>query len=224
MNEKPLTLEDQLEELLGVKPKGKIVSFTYDDYLEFFRKVPAGKMMKAKDWLTENLPVEGFAAASRWIEIISNPTRMDKLYQGRLQAKQKESIMDLAIGEDDEAFYEALIRENVAKLDESRNSAQEVARITQNLNIFRKQLREIRSRKPKKGSVLQQVLEAAKEPVKVVPQKPKKTKVKKRKETKSGKRETQTDGQSEKKGEIPSSVQEDRGKQKEASGKREEGE
>ena len=151
--------QKQLEEVLGQKIDGKPENFSYDDWLELFRKVPATRILGAKDWLNKNITVEGFAAASRWIEIIGNPTKMDKLYQGRLKAREKESIMDLAIGDDDEAFYEALIKENVLKLDESRNSAQEVARITQNLNIFRTRLREIRSRKPKKGTVLEKVLE-----------------------------------------------------------------
>lgn len=210
MPEEPLSLEEQLKELLGIEPEGEVAKFSYDDFLEYFRRVPAGKMMRAKDWLNENLPVEGFAAASRWMEIIGNPTRMDKLYQGRLKAQEKDSIKDLAVGDDDEAFYEALILENVAKLDESRNSAQEVARITQNLNIFRKQLRDIRSRKPKKGSVLQQVLEAAAKP----PPAPKKqTETKKKKGKKSGTRKTQTNGSRKKKSEVPKAVPEDSGEQ-----------
>lgn len=166
MQTKPETIKTQLEQMLGRKLQKRVDKMTYDDWLEYFRRIPAGLTMNAKDWLNMHIPSEGFAAASRWIEIIGKPTRMDKLYQGRLTAENKQSIMDLAVGDDDEAFYEALIRENVAKLDESRNSAQEVARITQNLNIFRQQLRDIRSRKPKKGTVLQKVLELSTEPAK----------------------------------------------------------
>lgn len=146
--------------------------YTYDDWLDYFRRVPTQELLESRKVLAETLPVEGFAAANRWIEIIQNPSRMDKLYAARLKAETKETIMEIAVGDDDEAFYEALIRENVAKLDESRNSAQEVARITQNLNIFRQQLRDIRSRKPKKGTVLEKVLELSAEP----PKPPKKAK------------------------------------------------
>jgi hypothetical protein len=91
---------------------------------------------------------------------------MDKLYSARLKAKSEADIMQIAVGDDDEAFYEALIRENVQQLNTSNISQQEVARITQNINIFRKELREIRSRKPKKGTVLEQVLKKAEIPVK----------------------------------------------------------
>ena len=136
-------------------------NYTYDDWLDYFRKVPTKELMESRKYLSEVLPVEGFAAASRWIEIIQNPSKMDKLYSARLKAKSEADIMQIAVGDDDEAFYEALIRENVTQLNTSNISQQEVARLTQNINIFRKELREIRSRKPKKGTVLEKVLERA---------------------------------------------------------------
>lgn len=141
--------------------KEKTKNYTYDDWLDFFRVIPTKELMESKKYLAEALPVEGFAAASRWIEIIQNPSKMDKLYSARLKAKSEADIMQIAVGDDDEAFYEALIHENVQQLSTSNISQQEVARLTQNINIFRKELREIRSRKPKKGTVLEQVLKKA---------------------------------------------------------------
>lgn len=144
--------------------KEKTKNYTYDDWLDFFRVIPTKELMESKKYLAEALPVEGFAAASRWIEIIQNPSKMDKLYSARLKAKSEADIMQIAVGDDDEAFYEALIHENVQQLSTSNISQQEVARLTQNINIFRKELREIRSRKPKKGTVLEQVLKKAEIP------------------------------------------------------------
>ena len=141
-------------------------NYTYDDWLDYFRKIPTKELLESKKYLSEVLPVEGFAAASRWIEIIQNPSKMDKLYSARLKAKSEADIMQIAVGDDDEAFYEALIRENVTQLNTSNISQQEVARLTQNINIFRKELRDIRSRKPKKGTVLEKVLERAAIPAK----------------------------------------------------------
>lgn len=132
----------------------------YDQWLEFFRKQPAGNLTKFER-LKNEIPTEGYAALKRWQEIIENPSKMDKLYQGRLKAENDKNIMEVAVGDDDEVFYEALIRENVTQLNTSNISQQEVARLTQNINIFRKELREIRSRKPKKGTVLEKVLERA---------------------------------------------------------------
>lgn len=154
--------------------------YTYDDWLDYFRQVPTKELLESKKYLSEVLPVEGFAAASRWIEIIQNPSKMDKLYSARLKAKTEADIMQISVGDDDEAFYEALIRENVQQLNTSNISQQEVARLTQNINIFRKELREIRSRKPKKGTVLEKVLEKA-----AIPAKPKKPAKKKASKTAS---------------------------------------
>ena len=137
----------------------------YDEWLEFFRKQPAGRLAQFER-LKNVIPTEGYAALKRWQEIIENPSKMDKLYQGRLKAENDKNIMEVAVGDDDEVFYEALIRENVTQLNTSNISQQEVARLTQNINIFRKELREIRSRKPKKGTVLEQVLKKAEIPAK----------------------------------------------------------
>lgn len=177
------SVEQVLERDLGLKPPKPVLECAYDDFLEYFRRVPTAQLTRYRDELEMLLPVEGFAAVSRWLEIVDDPSKMDKLYQGRLKAGQRESIMDLAIGDDDEAFYEALIRETVAKLDESNNSAQEVARMTQNLNIFRQELRDIRARKPKKGTVLEKVLEQASKPPKEPRNAKKKVKTTKKKTT-----------------------------------------
>ena len=146
----------------------------YDEWLEFFRQQPAGLLSKYER-LKNTIPTEGYAALKRWQEIIENPSKMDKLYQGRLKAQNDKNIMEVAVGDNDEEFYEALIRENVQQLNSSNVSAQEAARLTQNLNIFRQQLREIRSRKPKKGTVLEKVLEKADLPVKPAKKKASKT-------------------------------------------------
>lgn len=134
----------------------KTKGYRYNDWLEYFSQIPAAQMLDTQDKLKDMLPAEGYAAAMRWLEIFENPSRMDKLLQGRIKVQEEASIMEVAIGDDDEKFYMSLIRKNVAELDGA--SPQEVARISQNLNIYRKQLQEIRSRKPKGGTVLAKVL------------------------------------------------------------------
>ena len=163
----------KIDEAYKLLPKKEL---DYDEWLEFFRKQPAGQLAQYER-LKDEIPTEGYAALKRWQEIIENPSKMDKLYQGRLKAENDKNIMEVAVGDDDEVFYEALIRENVQQLNTSNISQQEVARLTQNINIFRKELREIRSRKPKKGTVLEQVLKKAEIPAKKEQKltKPKKT-------------------------------------------------
>lgn len=71
------------------------------------------------------------------------------------------TIEDLAIGDDDEEFYVALIRQSARQLMRSNITPQEHARVMQIINTQRETLREIRSRKPKANTVLAKVLEQA---------------------------------------------------------------
>lgn len=150
--------------------------YDYDDWLEFFRRMPHTTVLAAKDELIDTLPSDGYAALMRWIEIILNPSKMDKLYKGRLDRENSDDIMEIAVGDNDELFYETLIKQNTLQLNSSGTSPQEVARLTANINIFRKELREIRSRKPKEGTALAKILAAAEKP----PKKPRKTPVKRK--------------------------------------------
>lgn len=70
----------------------------YDEWLEFFRKQPAGRL-SLFERLKNEIPTEGYAALKRWQEIIENPSKMDKLYQGRLKAENDKNIMEVAVGE-----------------------------------------------------------------------------------------------------------------------------
>lgn len=174
------TVEEEAIEETAVIDFSNTEEFDYDDWLEFFRKIKggAGAIIAGIEYIRDNAPPDGYAAARRWLEIFDEPSKMDKLYKGRLSKTKTEEIdiMDIAIGEDDEQFYIALIQQNTAQLNSSNVSQQEVARLTQNINIFRKELRDIRSRTPKAGSLLQKVLdEAAKGPVKNIPAPRKKT-------------------------------------------------
>ena len=126
-------IKQGLKDILGIELEAEPDELDYGAWLELFRKVPAGRLLKNQGYLQETLPLEGFAAAARWIEIIGNPSKMDKLYRGRLRTQEKDEIMDLAIGEDEEAFYEAIIKKTTRELEESTGNAQEVARLTMNL-------------------------------------------------------------------------------------------
>lgn len=144
----------------------KTSNYDYDDWLEFFRLVPAFTLINDQDELAPLLPSDGYAALMRWIDIFESPGKMDKLYRGRLDAKQEEDILSVAVGDDDVAFYEALIKKTASQMSSTSVSQQEMARLSQNMNVFRKELREIRSRSVKAGTVLDRILKAAAEPQK----------------------------------------------------------
>lgn len=137
---------------------------TYDDFLDEFRKYSANDLEKLSSEFKSKLPAEGYAAYMRWREILENPSKIDKLYSARLKASSEADIMEIAVGDDDEEFWKALIRENVRQLNSSTVSPQEAARLTTNIGIFRDKLKEVMSRKPKKGTVLEQVLKKAEIP------------------------------------------------------------
>lgn len=136
--------------------------YLYNDWLEYLRQFSAAELRASQEELERTLPAEGYAALARWLEIFENPSKMDKLSQGRIKAQKEANIMEAAVGDDDEAFYMDLIRKNVSELEGA--SPQEVARLSQNINIYRQQLQEIRSHKPKAGSVLAEVLALAQKP------------------------------------------------------------
>lgn len=167
-------LKTELRKLLGKNPLGSIVDYGYNDWLEFFRTIPVAKIANAQEWLMDNLPGDGYAAASRWIDVSQNPSKIDKIVQGKLKSEHVSRIKELAKADDKEAFYEALIEHNVDKLEDEGATAQEVARLTRNIDIFHDKLAEIRSRKPKKGTVLEQTLKLTARTPKTKKKEPKK--------------------------------------------------
>ena len=143
------------------KELAKIKDFQYNDYLDWFRRLNTTVALDNEKNFKTLLPMEGWAAYLRWSEIFEKPSKIDKLLQGQLKNEREADIMDAAVGDDDEAFWSALIRENVDQLNSSNVSPQEVARLTQNLGIFRDKLHECRSRKPKVGTPLERAQKAA---------------------------------------------------------------
>ena len=150
-----------LKELLGVSVSpAQLKSFTYNEWLSTFRNVPTAKLLGSKAWLQENLPVEAYAAAARWVEIVGNPHRIDKLLQTKLDKEEEEDLMNLAIGDDQEAFYVALVKKTARELNAAATS-QEVARLSMNLKIFQGELSAVRSKKAKKGSLIDKIMLAS---------------------------------------------------------------
>lgn len=191
MNEKETI--DGLKQLLGmtVTPE-ELKTNTYNQWLDRFRSVPTARLLSATDWLQENLPIEAYAAAARWVEIIGNPHRIDKLLQSKLDKDEEEDLMNLAIGDDQEAFYVALVKKTARELNESATS-QEVARLSMNLKIFQSELAAIRSKKAKKGSLIEKIMSASAMPLQA-PQSAKKApkKAKKKSTTKPKAKKTKS--------------------------------
>lgn len=138
----------------------------YDGAMDYLRSVSPNKLLALMRTGKDALPVESFSAVSRWHEIVGNPSKIEKIYKAKLAQTGEQDIMAVAVGDDDEEFYKALIQNNVHQLNSSSVSPQEAARLTSNINLFRKELKVIRSRSVKKGTLLANVLEAANKPAK----------------------------------------------------------
>lgn len=133
----------------------------YDDFLEYFKSITPSQLKSLFKSGKDSIGVEAYAALSRWVEIIGSPSKIEKIRRTRMAQNQEQNINEVAIGDDDEQFYEALIKQNVAQLNSSSVSQQEVARLTSNINIFRKELRAIRSRTIRKDTILSRIMEQA---------------------------------------------------------------
>lgn len=157
-------LTEELEEKIGLRLKPEdLEDFDYNDWLDAFRKVPAAKILAMEEWLKANLPSEAYAAVVRWVEIFDNPHRIDKLLQSKLNNDETENLLELATGDDDEAFYVALVKKTARELEEAATS-QEVARLSMNLKIFKSELSNIRSKTAKKGTLVEKIFMSTAEP------------------------------------------------------------
>lgn len=145
--------------------------YDYNDWFQFFQKQPATFLLNNQQDFQDNLPADGYAAFCRWLDIFENPVQMEKIAKSKMENDQTSDLLDLAVGDDDEKFYVGIIRDLTSQIMDKNISPQEFARLSANLIKARDNLREIRSRKPKNGTVLAKVLEAAK----IAPTKPKKT-------------------------------------------------
>lgn len=134
---------------------------TYNDWFIFFQKRSKAENLKIEDWAVDNLPSDGYAALRRWLEIYSNPSQMDKIAKAKMEDDNIDDLLKLAIGDDDEKYYLAEIESLFRQLHGSGVSPQEYARLSALMAKARDGLRQVRSRKTKKGSVLEKVMEKA---------------------------------------------------------------
>lgn len=136
-------------------------SGNYDDYLEYFKTITPNQLRQLMKTGKDSMPIEAYAALSRWAEIVGSPSKIEKIRRTKMAQDIEQNINEIAVGDDDIRFYEALIQQNVRQLNSTSVSQQEVARLTSNINIFRKELRMVRSRTVRKDTVLSRIIDQA---------------------------------------------------------------
>lgn len=133
---KPVITEKDFAEWFFKLPHTKLVQYTkewneenlkiklerheeYDGWLNYFKKLsPRQVQMLARTGL-DILPTDGYAALTRWHDIISNPGRIDKIHRaGLTTGKSGKTIVELAKANDRLGVLEALRDQLAEKLQQ----------------------------------------------------------------------------------------------------------
>lgn len=98
----------------------------YDEWLNYFKTLPAAHIRILVNTAQDFLSAEAFSALRRWFDIISNPHRIDKIYQAGLTSKpgdkDKKSIAELALANDRLGVLKATRDKIAEKLDKGAGS------------------------------------------------------------------------------------------------------
>lgn len=149
------------EQDLNIKlPKGDL---NYDGWINYFKKLPPNTIRALSVSGLDMLPTEGYAALSRWHDIIKSPHRIDKIYQAQLTNQEKEakgkSITDLA-AENDQMGVLMALRDNIASKLEKGVATRDLASLSRQLIDVTDQIKALeRKAGPKKDTKLAQLLD-----------------------------------------------------------------
>lgn len=134
---------------------------TYDAWLNYFKKLSPSALRQLVVSGLDFLPTEAYAALSRWHDIISHPSRIDKIHQAGLTGspdKKKKSITELARNNDRMGVLMA-VRDQLAEQMEKRASPRDMASLAREMGDILDQIAELEKRKgPKKGSKVAELL------------------------------------------------------------------
>lgn len=132
----------------------------YDEWLNYFRKIPPATVNQLAMVGQTFLPTEAYAALTRWADILKSPHRIDKIYQAGLAKRKTEqkSITELAQGNDKLGVLYAIRDEIAAKLDRG-TGARDTANLAREMSDILDQISEAERRAgPKKDTVLAELL------------------------------------------------------------------
>lgn len=132
----------------------------YDQWLNYFKKLSPAVTRQLADTGGYFIPNEGFAALSRWHDIISNPHRIDKIYQAGLRNNiEGKSIVELAEGNDELGVLKAL-RFNLAQKLEKGAGTRDTVALSEQLASVMGRIKQIeKALAPKQSTVLGTLLE-----------------------------------------------------------------
>jgi hypothetical protein len=90
----------------------------YDEWLNYFKGMSPNQIKLLAQTGMDILPTEGYAALSRWHDIISNPGRIDKIHKAGLTGSgdSKDTITNLAAANDRYGVLKAIRNQLATKL------------------------------------------------------------------------------------------------------------
>jgi len=131
----------------------------YDSWLNYFKTMSPNQIKLLAQTGLDILPTEGYAALSRWHDIISNPGRIDKIHKSGLSSgKQTQSIVDLAAKNDRYGVLKAIRDELAGKLQKGAGN-RDTADLAKQLTEVMTQIADYERRlAPDKTTVLGELL------------------------------------------------------------------
>lgn len=132
----------------------------YDDWLDYFRKLPPATISQLASVGQTFLPTEAYAALTRWADILKSPHRIDKIYQAGLAKRKSEqkSIIELAQSNDKLGVLYA-IRDQIAEKLDRGTGARDTANLAREMSEVLDQITEAERRAgPKKNTLLAELM------------------------------------------------------------------
>lgn len=133
----------------------------YDEWLDYFRKLPPATINQLAMVGQTFLPTEAYAALTRWADILKSPHRIDKIYQAGLAKRRTEqkSIIELAKQNDKLGMLYAIRDQLAEKLDRG-TGARDTANLAREMSDVLDQITEAERRAgPKKDTVLANLMD-----------------------------------------------------------------
>ncbi len=109
----------------------------YDEWLNYFKNLPVTEVKRLAEIGEDILTAEAYSALARWVDIVENPSRIDKLHQSGLsKAKGEKSISELANANDKLGVLYAIRAEIAEKLDKGTGARDTAALAKEMANIM----------------------------------------------------------------------------------------
>lgn len=149
--------KDWNEEKLNIK---LVKQKNYDAWLNYFKTMSPNQIKLLAQTGLDILPTEGYAALSRWHDIISNPGRIDKIHKAGLtgSGEDKQTITALAAANDRYGVLKA-IRDQLASRLQNNPGNRDTADLSKQLTEIMTQIADYERRlAPNKKTVLGELL------------------------------------------------------------------